>query len=194
MPLPVRSSLIASLLAVSLAVPKIVQAQIGIRIVPDDRFVAMFSGKDIPLIRFITEGMNLRAESGTSIEVVLFVARVSKGTIVSQGQTRPFRLDAKAASTSSGMRLGSALTKEEVLRLAPLSRSSEAKARGFTAATSSMSAAELLQRPLTAFSTANVRNPAGNDVLLLAVVPADAGLRARSQAGGLFMIVAPMGD
>ena len=194
MPLPVRSTLIASLLAVSLAAPKTVQAQLDIRVVPDDRFVAMFSGKDLPLIRFITEGMNLRAEDGSSIEVVLFVARLSKGTIVSQGQTRPFRLDAKAASTSSGMRLGSALSKEEVLRLAPLSRQSEATAKGFTAAASSMSAAELLQRPLTAFSTANVRPPAGTDVLLLAVVPADAGLRARSKAGALFVIVSPVGE
>jgi len=194
MPPTVRSSLIATVLAVSLAAPKIGQAQLDIRIVPDDRFVAMFSGKDIPLIRFITEGMNLRAEGGTSIDVVLFVARVSKGTIVSQGQTRPFRLDAKAASTSSGMRLGSALTKEELLRLAPLSRQSEAQAKGYTAAASSMSASELLQRPLTAFNTANVRNPAGTDVLILAVVPADAGLRARSKAGALFMIVAPTGD
>jgi len=50
MPTPVRSSLIITLLAVSLAAPKTVQAQLDIRLLPDDRFVAMFSGKDIPLI------------------------------------------------------------------------------------------------------------------------------------------------
>lgn len=80
--------------------------QFGIGVIATDRFAALSPREPVPLIRFLTEGTAIRAETRSSAEVVLFVARASRGKLVSKGQTRPFRLDAKAASTSSGMRLG----------------------------------------------------------------------------------------
>lgn len=188
-----RFSLICSTLAVWLVAPAPAQAQLDIRTDACEQCFVDMPPTDIPLIRFLAEGTTLRAETRRSTEVVLFVAHASKGRIVSQGQTRPFRLDAKAASSSTGMLLGSALSQEQILGLASLARLGEAVVKGHTTANVSVSAAELLERPGIAFNAEDVRGLREHEsVLLVAVVPADARMRARSKAGLLFVMPFPV--
>lgn len=99
--------------------PAPASAQVEIHVIPNDKFVAQLGGAEPSLLRFLTEGTLLRAETRTSLDVVLFVAQMSKGRVVAQGQSGPFRLDAKAASTTPGMRLGAALSEAQTPRCVP---------------------------------------------------------------------------
>ena len=182
------------MLALGLAAPQPVHAQLDIRGGAGDRFVMIQPKIDVPLQEFLAEGATIQAQTRRSVDVVVFVARASEGRIVAQGQTRPFRLDAKAASSSTGMTLVPALSERELLALAPLTPLREVPLAAFTTTRESVSASELLRRPQAAFNAENVRHPTvirdHADVLLVAVVPADEGMRSRSRAGLLFLACA----
>lgn len=185
-----RFSLICSSVAVCLLAPSLAHAQLDIHVIPNEAPIAKWSQGDVGLIRFLTEGTAVRAETRQSIDVVLFVARASKGKVVAQGQTRPFRLDAKAASTSSGMVLGSAVKAEQLLGLTPLAGLGETVAQKHETAKESMSDAELTAKPGSAFWLCGMCPgifAEQGQVLFIAVVPADPAMRERSQSAPLFV-------
>jgi hypothetical protein len=119
---------------------------------------------------------------------VLFVARVSNGKLMEQGRTDAFRLNLEATSSSSGMRLGSVVSLRQLLSLAPVAKLGGATVLRHAMTREPVSAAELLARSsavLAAVQAADLQND--ESVLVIAVVPADERLRARSEAGLLFV-------
>jgi hypothetical protein len=185
-----RLALFGSALAVCLAAPASAHAQIGIRLVAGNSYPP----QQIPLVGFLTDRTSIHADSRSGTEshvpVVLFVARVSNGKVMEQGRTDAFRLNLEAASSSSGLRLGSVVSHEQLLSLAPVARFGRATVLRHAMTREPVSAAELLARSsiiLAAVQAAfdDLRND--ESVLVIAVVPANENLRSRSNAGLLFV-------
>lgn len=177
-------------LASPLLAPGAAHAQLDIHVVPGHHFVMpqpMIT--DVPLSRFLTEGTMVRAETRSSPEVVLFVARMSRGKLVAQGMSAPFRLDAKSASSSAGMLLGAALNKEQLLTMPPLAGLGDAIVASQATPDRSLAVADLLEEPGAVFLLGGGGGGGigglfaeEEHVLLIAVVPAQASRYARSLA------------
>lgn len=192
-----RLSLIAFAVTMCLLSPAVARAQLAIHVVPAEEFVLRPPILDVPLIRFLAQGATLRAETRRTTEVILFVARASNGRVVEQGQTAPFALDGKAASSSSGMPLGSALSEEQILRLPPFAGLSDAIARSLATAQESISASRLLERPGDALripaldgSSKDVVSMQQGELVLIAAIPADPAMRERARTRPLFVRIA----
>ena len=192
-----RFSLMCSTAAACLLAPSLAHAQLDIQVMPTEEF-SLRSVLNAPLIRFLAEGATLRAETRRSTEVILFVARASNGKLVEQGRTGPFRLDAKAASSSSGMPLGSALSEEQILSLPPLSGFSDAIVQSLATAQESISASRLLEQPgdalmipaLDGSSKELVAKQQQGDLVVIAAIPADPAVRERARTRPLFVVIA----
>jgi hypothetical protein len=147
------------------------------------------------VVEFLTDRASIHADSRSGTEnhvpVVLFVARVSNGKLMEQGRTDAFRLNLEATSSSSGMRLGSVVSHEQLLSLAPVAKLGGATVLRHAMTREPVSAAELLARSSAVLAAvqAAAYGDLQNDesVLVIAVVPADERLRARSKAGLLFV-------
>ena len=177
-----RLSLLPALFAL-LVLPAAATAQIDIRVGNSGRFfVPLPAGADDqppPVLRFLGEGTSLHAESASPVTVVLFVARTSKGKVVSTAETAPFRLDAKAASTSSGMLLGSAVTKDQLMALRPVRSLAKAIVLDIAQPGQPVYAARLVEDPAGVFAALQGAFME-NDALIIAAIPADATLRRQA--------------
>jgi hypothetical protein len=174
-------------LASPLLAPGAAHAQLDIHVVPSDRFVMPQPTIEVPLSRFLTEGTMVRAETRSSPEVVLFVARMSRGKLVAQGMSAPFRLDAKSASSSAGMLLGAALNTEQLFTMPPLARLGDAIVASQATTDRSLAVADLLEEPAALLGGGGGGGIGGllgeeEHVLLIAVVPAQASRYARTLA------------
>lgn len=188
-----RFSLICSIAVIWILAPQLAHAQLDIHVVPNDEFAVIQPKPEAPLIEFLMKGTTLRAETRRSTDVVLFVVRASNGKVVAQGQTRPFGLDPRTASTSSGMRLGSVVSVEQLLRLPPLASFEDAIAASVYEPEQSIGAVDLTANPGAAFGLPGL-NPGifgeQEHVLLIGVVPADPGMRERAQTKPLVIGIA----
>lgn len=184
-----------AVLCVALGVPAVAHAQVEVRVVDSRRF---FVDQPIhqedplpPLVEYLTRGTTLTGRAGTSrTQVVLFVVRTSKGSVVSSGKSAPFALDPKALSTSSGMALGSAVSSSQMSELPPIRPVADTPIRSAATAEQSINADKLVAEPTSAFSLAGFdpRVLSRANTLIVAVVPADPEARRRSTAAPMVVV------
>ena len=179
------------LLGLALLAPSAVEAQLEIHLVPNGTLAVRPPVVSWSVPDYLLEGTSTRAETRQSTEVVLFVARLSRGKLVAQAESAPFRLDVKAASAASGVLLGTGLSRTQLLALSSLGPTAELGVAQVFTPTQTMSALELVERPGSAFGLPGM-NPGifgeQEHVLVIAVLPAEARQRSRSRVGPLLMI------
>jgi hypothetical protein len=177
-------------LASPLLAAEAAHAQLDIHVSAGEQFVMPQPTIDIPLLRFLSEGIMVTAETRSSPDVVLYAAYMSRGKLVAQGTSAPFRLDAKTASSSPGMLLGAGLSSDQLLRMAPVAQLRETTATNQATAETSLRVAELLEDPGAAIGLPGM-NPGIigelEHVLLIAVIPARSSGYARSTSRPMVM-------
>lgn len=134
----------------------------------------------------VLSNATIHAATKESLMVVLFVAQISEGRVVTRGETAPFRLDAGAAG-SRGVPLRRVLSTDQLRGVAPL-RPAEFVVKGHVPVRKPMNAAEAVADPGPAFPMYD------GSGLFFAVVPADLEFRHRLTTQPLVLAVAvPVG-
>lgn len=187
-------------------------AQSAVKIGVESGFQSSEASLNSSILEVLARGTTVRATGETSL--VLVVAQVSRGRLVARSATDAFRIDPRAAER--GVVLGSVVSQRQIEGLTSVRRVARETGRYYVPATHPVSAADLVERSGVSFMAVLddafgdrsvpggygggwAQNGGGGgygggaylqsaDYLVVAAVPADPRLRARSTVEPLILI------